>query len=136
MNFLRNFMVGRYGSDELNFFLLIVYIIVSVIGSAANLGWLSIISLVLIILTFFRIFSKNIEKRRGENTKFLQIIWEIKNIFRGKGAKRQAKKNIKNDKEHKYFKCKSCGAISRVPRGKGKIEITCPKCGNVIKGKS
>ena len=147
MNFFQKFMNGRYGSDQLNFVLLIVYIVVCIIASALRLNWLNIAAFAIVALVIFRMFSRNIYKRQNENAKFLQIIWEIKNGSRDSAASRAAKKDARRferdgkktmraDKEHKYFKCKNCGAISRVPRGKGKIEITCPKCGNKIIGKS
>ncbi|MEA4813348.1 MAG: hypothetical protein VB112_00360 [Oscillospiraceae bacterium] len=147
MNFFQKFMNGRYGSDQLNFVLLIVYIVVCIIASALRLNWLNIAAFAIVALVIFRMFSRNIYKRQNENAKFLQIIWEIKNGSRGGTASRTAKKDARRferdgkktmraDREHKYFKCKNCGAISRVPRGKGKIEITCPKCGNKIIGKS
>ena len=147
MNFFRNFMKGRYGSDQLNFALLIIYLIACMIVSVVRISWLNIPAFAIIVIVFFRMFSRNIYKRQNENTKFLQIMWEIKNGTResaanraarrdAKKAGRDAKRAMKADKEHKYFKCKNCGAISRVPRGKGRIEITCPKCGSKIIGKS
>ncbi len=147
MNFFQKFMNGRYGSDQLNFVLLIGYIVVCIIASILRLNWLNIAAFAIVALVIFRMFSRNIYKRQKENAKFLQIIWDIKNGSRDSAASRTAKKDTKRferdgkktmraDKEHKYFKCKNCGAISRVPRGKGKIEIICPKCGNKIIGKS
>ena len=76
----------------------------------------------------FRMFSKNLTKRRAENQKFMGWIWKARNNAAGAKARRA-------DKEHKYFTCK-CGAICRVPVGKGKIVITCPKCGAKIEAKS
>jgi len=83
---------------------------------------------VLMVFILFRMFSKNLTKRRAENQKFMGWIWKARNNAAGAKARRA-------DKEHKYFTCK-CGAICRVPVGKGKIVITCPKCGAKIEAKS
>ena len=80
------------------------------------------------VYLLFRIFSKNLPKRREENQKFLNWFWKAKRNAAGAKARRA-------DKEHKYFTCR-CGAICRVPVGKGKIVITCPKCGAKIEAKS
>ena len=82
-------------------------------------------SLAVWIWVMFRIFSKNLYKRRAENGKWLAFQERIA----GSRARRA-------DKEHKYFVCKQCKTVCRVPVGKGKIVITCPKCGAQIKGKS
>ena len=78
----------------------------------------------LMVFILFRMFSKNLTKRRAENQKFMGWIWKARNNAAGAKARRA-------DKEHKYFTCR-CGAICRVPVGKGKIVITCPKCGAKI----
>ena len=83
----------------------------------------------LMVLIFFRMFSKKLYKRQGENTKYLNWMWGMKN--RSQGAKARHA-----DKDHKYFTCKQCKTICRVPVGKGKIIITCPKCGAQIQAKT
>ena len=83
---------------------------------------------VLMVFILFRMFSKNLAKRRAEYQKFMGWIWKARNNAAGAKARRA-------DKEHKYFTCR-CGAICRVPVGKGKIVITCPKCGAKIEAKS
>ena len=83
----------------------------------------------LMFLIFFRMFSKNLPKRRAENQRFWNWWCGIKS--RNAGAKARHA-----DKDHKYFTCKTCGTICRVPVGKGKIIITCPKCGAQIHAKS
>ena len=80
--------------------------------------------------TLFRMFSRNLEKRRGENARFMEKVWWP--VSRRIAGSRQQRM----DKEHRYFTCPSCGAVCRVPRGKGRIVITCPRCGNEIHGKS
>ena len=84
---------------------------------------------VVFVWSIFRIFSRNIAKRRAENQKFVNWWWRVKNS-------RGAAKARKADTDHKYFTCKNCSAVCRVPRGRGKIVITCPRCGAEIHGKS
>ena len=77
------------------------------------------------IYALFRIFSKNLTKRRSENQRWLNWMWRMKSSQQGAKARHA-------DKAHKYFTCKNCKTICRVPVGKGKIIITCPKCGAQI----
>ena len=83
----------------------------------------------LAVLVLFRTFSRNLSKRRAENERFLAWWRPVKQRITGAWQRRR-------DKDHKYFTCKNCKTICRVPTGKGKIEITCPKCGGKIIGKS
>ena len=111
--FLR-FMMGRYGSDKLNMWILGTGVILSLISIfipilAVNL-LLSVASHILLIWAIFRMFSRNTYKRYQENCRFLAMLERIK------------------DKNHKYFRCPKCRQQVRVPKGKGKIMITCPKC--------
>jgi RNase P subunit RPR2 len=82
-----------------------------------------------VVLHLFRMFSKNLYKRREENSKFLQKTWKLRNQISGAKARHA-------DKDHKYFTCKQCKTVCRVPVGKGKIIITCPKCGAKIEARS
>jgi predicted RNA-binding Zn-ribbon protein involved in translation (DUF1610 family) len=81
-------------------------------------------SILLVAYAFLRMFSKNVNKRRSENYKFVMFMQKIKNSFTGFFA------NLKASKTHKVFSCPKCSQKLRVPRGKGKISITCSKCGN------
>ena len=81
------------------------------------------------VLLFFRMFSKNLYKRRAENQRWVAWWYGFKNRQSGSKARHA-------DKAHKYFTCKNCKAICRVPVGKGKIIITCPKCGAQIQAKT
>ena len=121
-NFLQRFMYGRYGSDALSFFLLGCYVVLYLISYLADLPALYLVADVLLLWGFFRILSRNYERRRAENAAFLGFLSRT-------GANRRARRARRQDKEHRYYRCKQCGAIMRVPRGVGKIEITCPKCG-------
>ena len=131
---MARFMYGRNGSDQLNLALLAAYVVVLLaqallarIMIARTI--LEIVSLALAVAVLFRTFSKNLGRRRAENAAFLNWWGPV----RGRIA---AASSRSRDKEHKYFTCKNCKTICRVPAGKGKIEITCPKCGQKIIGKS
>ena len=118
-NSLYRFMIGRYGYDELGKVLIYSSLILCVLNIFIGNAILNALIWVLLIYGTFRAFSKNIYARRNENDKFLYWIkpWQMKWKYKG---------------THKVFRCKSCGQILRVPKGKGQIEITCPKCRNVI----
>lgn len=122
-NWLRNFMIGRYGPDQLNIALLALAIVLGLLGSILNLAVLTIIGDIILIYTLFRMFSKNISARRRENDKFIKVWWPIKTKFKNKLAQFKSRKN------YRFFKCPECKKTLRVPKGKGKIQITCPKCG-------
>ncbi len=131
---LARFMYGRNGTDQLNMALLCAYLAALVL--AALLGRISpvrvlleAVTVALAVLVLFRTFSRNLSKRRVENDRFLAWWRPVKQRITGARQRRR-------DKDHKYFTCKNCKTICRVPTGKGKIEITCPKCGGKIIGKS
>ena len=128
---LARFMYGRNGADQLNTALLALYLVIWLLEvllarQALAAGILNMLSLLLAAVVIFRIFSKNLPRRRAENQRFLGWWLPLKGRLQGARQRRR-------DREHRYFTCKSCGAICRVPAGKGRIEITCPKCGG--KGK-
>lgn len=122
MNWFRNFMIGRYGSDKLNIALLVSSIILSLISRFTGLGIIMYLSYIPLFLCIFRMFSRNINKRVQENNKFLLYYkpierWVINKFNMMKGLK-----------TYKYFKCPSCKQTVRVPRGKGRVNVICPKC--------
>ncbi|MGO1369089.1 MAG: hypothetical protein ACTHVE_03260 [Senegalia sp. (in: firmicutes)] len=119
MNWIKKFMIGRYGPDQLSTALLVLYIIFSGIFHSTLLN---ILSMVLLIIIFYRMFSKDIGKRYEENNKFLKYWHPIKNKARKKMNR------MKSRKDYRYYECLNCKQKLRVPRGKGKITVTCPKC--------
>lgn len=133
---LARFMYGRNGTDQLNWAILVMYlvlwvirILVSALDVTVAAMIIDVIMFLLAVVLLWRTFSKNLAKRRAENQRFINWWWPIKNRF-------AAAKARKADKAHKYFTCKNCKTICRVPAGRGKIVITCPKCGHKIEGKS
>ena len=135
-NAIVRFMYGRNGMDQLNRALFWVYIalwlagsILSVMGLDVLRAIFNVVLYVLLVVIVFRMLSKNLYKRREENSKFLQKTWKIRSQIGGAKARHA-------DKDHKYFTCKQCKTICRVPVGKGKIIITCPKCHAQIQAKT
>ncbi len=139
-NFLQNFaykvsrfMYGRYGFDELNRFLDIVILILLVANFFrrfwAPLGYLYFVGLALLIYTFFRALSKNRNARLKERAVYLKASGSVKKFFRKiKGFFKIQIRRFKERKTHKYFKCPNCKTTIRVPKGHGKVQISCPKC--------
>ncbi|MCB6898761.1 endonuclease Q family protein [bacterium 210917-DFI.7.65] len=126
---LQNIMAGRYGSDELGFTLLLIYLGICIFGIFCDLPLVQLLGLAIILWAFFRILSRNIPARQAENAAYRRFLSKC-------SAARQARRSRRQDREHRYYRCRGCGAIMRVPRGAGKIEITCPKCGRKITKKA
>ena len=112
--FIRRFMMGRYGTDKLNMAILgagvVLCLLVMFIRVPILVLVLTALSYALMFWAIFRMFSRNTYKRYQENRKYLRFVERLK------------------DREHRYFDCPRCRQPVRVPRGKGKISITCPKC--------
>lgn len=135
---LREFLTGRYGGDSLNTALGILSLlsfVAATIVTAAVKGTVGIIigaalyivALGAVALSVFRVFSKDLTARRAEYEWFRKhVIAPFKKLFGKKSSAPRA------DKDHKLFKCPKCGQTVRVPKGKGKIRITCPKCGEAF----
>lgn len=111
---LRGFMAGRYGTDRLNMVILCAGLVASLLSVWTQSRGLNLIFFVLsyglMIWAIFRSLSRNTYKRYLENRKFLQLVNRVK------------------DRQNRYFDCPKCRQVVRVPRGKGKISITCPRC--------
>ena len=118
----QRFMMGRYGMDAFSKFLMIVWIILWGIDIFVNSVILSLLSLGLLFYMYYRMFSRNIQKRYQENVKYLNIKNQIVSKFR-------SEKSLMNQrKTHHIYKCPTCKQKIRIPKGKGRICITCPKC--------
>jgi ribosomal protein L37AE/L43A len=126
-------MQGRYGSDNFNRFLSVFAMILIVLNLFLRSALLNWIVLAMLVYLYFRMFSRNFSKRTKENEKYMQLsqpiatwIWRVRSKFGKYGVSKRARTK---DKTHKIFRCPECKQKVRVPRGKGKIEIRCPKCG-------
>lgn len=126
---IARFMVGRYGTDQLNRCLLIISFVFIILSNFIATFIFYPIGLVLLILCNLRMFSRNIQARYKENQTFMNFVYGIKNFF-GKGRGNQASKT------HRIYSCPQCKQKIRIPRGKGKIMVRCPKCGKEFLKKS
>lgn len=117
---LQKFMIGRNGRDELQITVLyasfVLYAFAGLLDKLFPFPLFRIIGWLGVVYSIYRFCSKDVSRRREENRKFLQEIEFLK-------------LRISVRKTHKIYRCKGCGRKIRVPRGKGKIEITCPLCG-------
>lgn len=123
MSFFQRMMYGRYGSDQLGYFLFGLYFLVSLAASFTHNATLSMLASALMIYCIFRMFSRNITKRRSENLKFLTLAKPTIQWFK-------LRRTMAKDKSHRYFKCPSCAQQLRAPKGKGTLAINCRNCGN------
>lgn len=121
-DWFRRLMMGRYGVDQLTWVLLVLSLLLSLCGSIFRSNVLGILCWAVLVVCYLRIFSRNIYARQQENQKLLQFWWKLKN-GRSKRPSREQRKNFR------VFSCPTCKQKLRVPRGKGKISISCPKCG-------
>ncbi len=128
-NTIQRFMYGRYGNDPLNLFLVGLYLVLYLLYVFTRFQVLYLISLALVFFSLFRLLSRNLPRRREENMKFMKAAGPVIRWFRFRHVTRR-------DKEHRYFRCPSCGQQLRVPRGKGKITVTCRSCGAIFEEKS
>ena len=128
-NGMARFMYGRNGADSLNWAIFGLYLFVLLLSMLVvphtTHVWvytlLNALSFALALLYIFRAFSRNLDKRRAENARFLQWWTPRRRALQGWNGRRR-------DREHCYIKCKHCGAWLRLPRGKGKLQVTCPRC--------
>ena len=120
-DWFRRLMMGRYGVDQLTWVLLVLALVLSLCGSIFQIGFLRLLCWVVLFFCYFRIFSRNIYARQMENQKLMRLWYRLKN----KTANRPTAQERKN---YGVFVCPTCKQKLRVPRGKGKISITCPKC--------
>lgn len=115
-------MIGRNGPDSLGYAAVGASIILILLDFFLMTGILSTLAMVCLLYAMFRQFSTNVVKRRQENEAFLRIT---------KKPRQQAQllyKRIKFRKTTAYFTCDECGTVFSLPKGKGKVRATCPKC--------
>ncbi|MCR5144203.1 MAG: hypothetical protein K6B67_02710 [Lachnospiraceae bacterium] len=148
---MARFFVGRNGADNLSKFTLAISMILMVITIITGNGIVYLLAIVALVYSYFRVMSKNVSKRYYENQQYLKATAGIRGTINGflykitKGnyhpnsnpqqfkadmerARRKAAYEREQRKMYKYFKCPGCKQKVRVPKGHGKIAITCPKC--------
>lgn len=140
---LAAFMAGRYGIDNFGRFLLYLTLILLLISSFGPLRFLYLFAVLGMIYCYFRIFSRNVYKRSYENSKYLackeKVLIFFRKLFPKKGYSDRSFNSKCNsysgnvyEQQYRIFKCPNCKQKLRVPRGKGKIQITCRRCGNAF----
>jgi DNA-directed RNA polymerase subunit RPC12/RpoP len=116
-------MIGRNGPDQLGVALIIASLAVSLLTGIVGFALFRYASYILLVIALWRMMSRNLIRRRAENDRFIRLWWpvraKIKRFFSGFGDR----------KTHRFFKCPNCKSVLRLPKGKGKLQITCPKCG-------
>lgn len=119
---IMRFMQGRYGNDRLGQAMLMAAL-ACVVLSLFRIPFISTIGLAILVLTYYRMFSRQIAKRAAENQKYMQLELKVR-------AKLQKKKqSLAQRRTHRIYKCPNCKQKIRVPRNRGRIAISCRKCG-------
>lgn len=131
----KKFMVGRYGVDQLSNGLNFIFLLFVIIGLLSKKGLFLVLALIPMIYNYYRMFSKNFSKRYNENRIYTNIMAPYYNWLE-KITKKLQKYQNRDRKNYKYFTCKSCKQELRIPKGKGKVTITCPRCKHSFDGRS
>ncbi len=118
----RQFMMGRYGADQLSRFLggwVVALLIINLIVRTRVLYWLAVI---LLLYSYYRMFSRNISARFKENERYMRFRFQVSELWK------KWKFRAEQARQYRIYKCPSCGQKIRIPRGHGKVSIHCPKC--------
>lgn len=122
MNQFRKFMYGRYGFDQLSRDIILFSLFITLIASLTRSSLLLWLAYIPLFYAIFRILSRDTQKRARENYIYADLIRKVK--VRAKNTKLL----LVGTRTHKFYRCKGCRQMIRIPRGKGKISISCPKC--------
>lgn len=126
----RRFMACRYGNDALNQFLSIAVLACLVLSMLFRVGVFYWIGLALAVYEMFRLFSRNISARTAENYKFYTLQENARRWWHGVRGQWSSRR------VYHYYRCPKCHQKLRVPRGRGRIQISCPRCGSQFIKKS
>ena len=132
-NWLRKVMTGRYGVDEFSRFLnttAMLSLVLSVLFDNGISVFFLLVAFGSLFWNYTRMFSRNTYKRRAENNVYLTIRYNLTRKLTG------LKQRMQQKKYYRFYKCPKCGITTRVPKGKGTIRSTCPKCGEIFQRKS
>ena len=135
---LQEFMIGRNGPDDLSRFSLVLALVFIVLGAFVPVPFFDVVCPVLALAalgySYWRICSRNLAARDAENRAY--VSWRTKASAPFRSWYAHAKEWQKYHKTHRIFRCKSCGQSLRVPKGKGTVRVTCPKCKQSFMAKS
>ena len=126
----RQFMIGRYGTDGLNQFLSVASIVMLLLSLLTRFSLFTWLGVALLVLCYYRTLSRNISRRTEENYRFYSLKDRFSNKFRS------LKEQWANRKLYHDYRCPKCRQKLRVPRGRGRIQISCPRCGTQFIKKS
>jgi len=127
---LRQFLDGCYGFDLLGYLLLGVSVLLTLLSRLFDVLFLSLLASIVLVWAVSRAFSRNIQKRWEENQRLLKLLPNLLRSLRERAERR------KQRRDYKFFRCPGCHNRLRLPRGKGRIQITCPRCGQRFGGKT
>ncbi len=116
----QRFMQGRYGTDDLGKFTIYAGMIFCILSLFTRNGIINILATIFLVISYVRMFSRKIYKRHAENQKYLAMKNKVVHALH--------LERLGQMKYYCFFKCPTCKQTVRVPRGKGKIKIHCPKC--------
>lgn len=126
----RRFMAGRYGSDALNQFLSVLCLVCLVVAMISRIRLFYYLGLAVLIYMYYRMFSRDISRRTAENYKFYTLKNDLAGWWKGRRARWDGRR------QYRYYTCPQCRQKLRVPRGRGRIQISCPRCGTQFIKKS
>lgn len=139
----RSFMARRNGPDQLArdaLVVALVFIVISVFCANTVRAVLLAIGIAFMVYSYWRLFSTKVADRSRENSAYLakrnQLLGKVRQPLERAGKKGQQAATRAKDKDHRYFACPKCGQTVRVPKGAGKIRVTCPKCGEKFEKKA
>lgn len=125
-------MENRCGLDELNNFIMLIGFIYVVAALFTEKWIFTLVGAAFIVLCYLRVFSKKLDKRKKENDFYMKYMGSMVAITERLKLVARMKIKTLQDKEYAYFVCKTCGQIVRVPKGKNKVSIRCPKCSHTF----
>lgn len=120
---MQKFLYGRYGTDALNRTITIVVLILYLLSLL--FGWTLLYALtpLLLVVSIYRMLSRNIQKRAAENMAYYRLRQRVKLFFTLRMD------HVRQRKTHRFYACPTCKQKVRVPKGRGSVAIHCPKCG-------
>lgn len=127
---LRNFMAGRNGFDQLCVAQAVAAIVLNLLARLTQRDFFALLSSILVVWMFYRALSRDLGRRQGENLRFLGTGSRIRTDVSAWRTRQ------KQRREFKFFRCPGCRNWLRVPRGKGKLQVTCPRCGHRFSGRT